>query len=165
MGLRALADEAAALIQLQDASLLSRLDAACAGDWLPEAIALVGDAEWKAQLVGAAALARHARPPAGDAAAVNALWAAIDGTSWVAPQLVAAAFVCDAAFAAGAEQRLLEVTRRPPKTIGALVRAYHRSAAARLPVIAQLGRHDRTMATEEARVGVRGVDAWLDRLS
>ena len=31
-----------------------------------------------------------------------------------------------------------------------------------MPVLAQLGVHDRTMATEEARIGVRGVDGWLD---
>ena len=100
-----------------------------------------------------------------DPAAADALWRAIDGTSWVAPQLVAAAFVLDERFAAHAEERLLDVARRPPKTIGALLRAYHRSLDARLPVVARLGRHDRTMATEEARVGVRGVDAWLDHLS
>ena len=52
--------------------------------------------------------------------------------------------------------------RRPPKTIGALVRAYNRCPARRMPVVAQLGVHDRTMASEEAHIGVRGVDAWLD---
>jgi hypothetical protein len=31
-----------------------------------------------------------------------------------------------------------------------------------MPVVAQLTVHDRTMATEEARIGVRGVDGWLD---
>jgi hypothetical protein len=160
--LRALAEDATALIQLQDAALLARVDAARVGEWQAEAIALVGDAEWKVQLVGAASLARSR---VAGAAAVDALWRAIDGTSWVAPQLVAAAFIIDDQFAAHAEARLLDVARRPPKTIGALMRAYHRSPAARLPVVAQLGRHDRTMATEEARVGVRGVDAWLDRLS
>ncbi|MDB4969158.1 MAG: hypothetical protein JWN44_4847 [Myxococcales bacterium] len=158
--LRALADDATALIQLQDAAALARVDAALTGDWRAEASALVGEAEWKLQLVGAAALVRGG----GDAAAIEALWRAIDGSSWVAPQLVAAAFFIDEQFAAHAERRLLDVMRRPPKTIGALVRAYHRSAASRLPVVAQLGRHDRTMASEEARVGVRGVDTWLDRL-
>jgi hypothetical protein len=34
-----------------------------------------------------------------------------------------------------------------------------------MPVVAQLEQLDRLMATEEARVGVRGVDAWLDRLA
>ncbi len=31
-----------------------------------------------------------------------------------------------------------------------------------MPVVAQLAVHDRTLATEEARIGVRGVDGWLD---
>jgi hypothetical protein len=57
---------------------------------------------------------------------------------------------------------LAEATRRPPKTIGSLVRAYNRCPARRMPVVAQLGVHDRTMATEEACIGVRGVDGWLD---
>ena len=34
-----------------------------------------------------------------------------------------------------------------------------------MPVLAQLAVHDRTMATEEARIGVRGVDGWLDYFS
>ncbi|MGZ3443122.1 MAG: hypothetical protein ACXVDD_26555, partial [Polyangia bacterium] len=94
-----------------------------------------------------------------------ALWRAVDGSSWVAPQLVAAAFVADGAFAARAAERLGDITRKPPKTIGALVRAYSRCPARRMPVVAQLGAHDRTMGTEEARIGVRGVDGWLDYFS
>jgi len=90
------------------------------------------------------------------------LWRAIDGASWVAPQLVAAALIADPEFEARAAERLGDVMRRPPKTIGALVRAYTRCPARRMPIMAQLGVHDRTMATEEARIGVRGVDGWLD---
>jgi hypothetical protein len=92
------------------------------------------------------------------------LWRAIDGASWIAPQLIACAFLGDSAFIVRAEERLLGVERRPPKTIGALVRAYHRLPSPRLPVVAQLRRHDGLLPSEEARVGVRGVDAWLDRL-
>jgi hypothetical protein len=99
-----------------------------------------------------------------DGAAFAQIWRAIDGASWIAPQLVACAFFGDVGFVARAEERLLGVERRPPKTIGALVRAYHRLPSPRLPVVAQLRRHDALLASEEARVGVRGVDAWLDRL-
>ncbi len=99
-----------------------------------------------------------------DGAAFAQIWRAIDGASWIAPQLVACAFFGDVGFVAHAEERLLGVERRPPKTIGALVRAYHRLPSPRLPVVAQLRRHDALLASEEARVGVRGVDAWLDRL-
>jgi hypothetical protein len=100
-----------------------------------------------------------------DAAATFApIWRAIDGASWVAPQLVACAFLVEPAFVARAEERLLGVERRPPKTMGALVRAYHRLPAPRMPVVAQLRRHDMLLASEEAHVGIRGFDAWLDGL-
>ena len=51
--------------------------------------------------------------------------------------------------------------RKPTRTVGALVPADHLCPLRRMPVVAELGRHDRTMATEEARIGVRGVDGWL----
>jgi hypothetical protein len=121
---------------------------------------LVASHDWRDQLLGAAALVVGGA----DAAQAAALWQAVDGASWAAPQLVAAAFLVDEQFGAQAETRLCDVVRRPPKTIGALVRAYHRLPAPSLPVVAQLGRHDRVMASEEARIGVRGVDGWLDRL-
>lgn len=131
--------------------------------WRDEARALLAGA-WRDQIIAAAAiaLARSEDPP--DAALVDALWRALDGISWVAPQLVAAAFVRDDAFARRAADRLLGAGRVPPKTIGALVRALHRLPSPPLPLMAQLARHDRTMQSEEARIGVRGVDAWLDYL-
>jgi hypothetical protein len=122
--------------------------------------ALVASHDWRDQLLAAAALVLGGA----DGAQAAALWCAVDGASWAAPQLIAAAFLVDAAFVARAEQRLCQTTRRPAKTIGALVRAYHRLPSPSLPVVAELGRHDRVMATEEARIGVRGVDGWLDRL-
>ena len=159
MTLRALVDEAGALLQLREAGALDRLAGALGDGWPAEAASLLG-ADWRAQVVAAAALVLAG----GDDALVAALWQAVDGASWVAPQLVAAAFFVDAAFEARAEERLFGVARRPPKTVGALVRAVHRLPAPRLAMAAQLSRHDRLMATEEAQVGVRGVDAWLDRL-
>jgi hypothetical protein len=159
LSLRALVDDAAALLQLRDASALDRIAGALDAGWPSEAASLLA-AEWRAQLVGAAALVLGS----GEPEPLAALWQAVDGASWAAPQLVGAAFVSDAAFEGRAEERLLGTTRRPPKTIGALVRAYHRLPAPRLAVAAQLSRHDRLMTAEEAQVGVRGVDAWLDRL-
>lgn len=188
--LRDLAAEASALLQLRDATALRALEAALDDGWRDElAPLLAGD--WHAQLVAAAAMAIGGHAADGDVSAVSAgtagaareraqvatvdesarlasrlvdLWRAIDGASWVAPQLVACAFLVDPAFLARAEERLLGVERRPPKTLGALVRAYHRLPSPRLPVVAQLHRHDALLVSEEARVGIRGVDAWLDRL-
>jgi len=158
--LRALVEDATALLNLTDATVLARVSAALDAGWRTEAEALLGETQWRAQLVAAAALVLGG----GDATAAAALWCAIDSASWVAPQLVAAGFLVDDNFVARAEERLLAGERRPPKTIGALVRAYHRLPAPRLAVVSQLHRHDRTMATEEARIGVRGVDAWIDGL-
>jgi hypothetical protein len=158
-----LASQAPALLQLQDAAAWERATATCGcaptgAEEQPSALLAVP--EWRAQLLGAVALVLAG----GDDAGAAALWHAVDGASWVAPQLIAAAFFVDADFAQRAETRLLDGKRRPPKTIGALVRAYHRLPSPSLQVLAQLGGHARTLATEEARVGVRGVDAWLDRL-
>lgn len=126
--------------------------------WRSSAIPLLGGG-WRDQVTAAAALA-----VAEDADPIirEALWRAIDGASWVVPQLVAAALIADREFELRAAQRLNDAMRRPPKTTGALVRAYHRCPQRRMAVVAQLGRHDRTMVNEEARIGVRGVDAWLD---
>lgn len=128
--------------------------------WRGEASALLSGA-WRDQVIAAAAIA-IAGADAADDTLCTALWSAIDGSSWVVPQLVAAALLGDPSFEPRAADRLGSPMRRPPKTIGALVRAYNRCPARRMPMIAQLGVHDRTMATEEARIGVRGVDAWLD---
>lgn len=159
MSLRACLDGASALLQLRDGAALDRVAAALADGWPAEALALL-DADWRAQVVAAAALALGGA----DDALLAALWRAIDGASWAVPQLVAAAFFTDAAFEARAEERLLGPARRPPKTVGALVRAHHRLPAPRMAVTAQLGRLARVLGTEEAQVGVRGVDAWLDGL-
>jgi hypothetical protein len=121
---------------------------------------LLGSRNWREQVLGAAvALLRG-----GDAEVVATLWHGIDGISWVAPQLIAVAFLVDEKFAADAEPRLFDQARRPPKMVGALVHAYHRLPSPSLPTVAQLSRHDRVMTTEEARIGVRVVDWWLDRL-
>jgi len=125
--------------------------------WRAAAIELLAGG-WRDQVTAAAAIA----VAGADADLLAALWRAIDGASWVVPQLVAAALLADAEFERRAAERLTTVARRPPKTIGALVHAYNRCDARRMPVLAQLVVHDRTMATEEARIGVRGVDGWLD---
>ena len=142
------------------AELEAELDPALDAGWHDDALALLAGG-WRDQVTAAAAIALAGA----DDALLAALWRAVDGSSWVAPQLVAAAFIADGAFEARAAERLGDPMRRAPKTIGALVRAYTRSASRRMPVMAQLGVHDRTMATEEARIGVRGVDGWLDYFS
>jgi hypothetical protein len=126
----------------------------------PSLMELLASGNWRDQLLAAAILVLEGA----DARAATSLWSPIDGISWVAPQLVATAFLVDDAFAAQAESRLLDRVRRPPKMIGALVHAYHRLPSPSLPVVAQLLRHERVMATEEARIGVRVVDWWLDRV-
>ncbi len=155
--LRALVPEASRLLSPEPGAM-AQVRAALVGEWRVEAIELLRGG-WREQITAAAALALGG---GGDAPPVEALWRAIDGASWVAPQLVATAFVVDGSFAARAAERLCGVARLPPKSIGALVRAYHRLAAPALTVVAELGRHDRALATEEARIGVRGVDGWLD---
>ena len=136
---------------------IDEVRAALDDDWRAAAIELLAGG-WRDQVTAAAAIALAG---ADDDLCV-ALWRAIDGASWVAPQLVAAALRADPQFESRAADRLTDPERRPPKTIGALVRAYNRFPGHRMPVVAQLTVHDRTMATEEARIGVRGVDGWLD---
>jgi hypothetical protein len=141
------------------------------GPWRADALALLAGS-WRDQVTAAAALAIDGADSTGSTAdgperlvtapLFAALWTAIDGASWVAPQLVAAALLADSGFEPRAADWLAAPQRRSPKTIGAFVRAYTRCPARRMPVVAQLGMHDRTMATEEARIGVRGVDGWLD---
>jgi hypothetical protein len=154
-----LAPGAAALLQLDAPESLAELCAALHADWRSEAIALLAERGWRAQLVACAAIVAG-----GEASLAHALWAPIDAGSWIAPQLVAAAFLVDARFTERAEERLLGVTRRSPKLIGALVRAYHRLPKPPMAVLAQLGRHDPALHSEEGRIGVRGVDRWLDRM-
>jgi hypothetical protein len=158
--LRALVAEGSRLLSLEPDGLAAVQAALTAGDWRAEAATLLGSA-WREQVTAAAAVALGGA----DEPLLEALWHAIDSASWVVPQLVAAAFLADPQFEPRAAARLTDVARRPPKTIGSLVRAYHRLPAPRLPVVAELHRHERTMATEEACIGVRGVDLWLDRLA
>ena len=158
--LRSFGVAAAKLLGPQD-DAIAELRAALDDDWRAAAADLLAGG-WRDQVTAAAAIALGGANDARSAEWAPALWRAIDGASWVAPQLVAAALLADGDFEPRAAERLTEVTRRPPKTIGALVRAYHRCPARRMPVVAQLGAHDRTMINEEARIGVRGVDAWLD---
>ena len=157
--------DAAAQLLTPHPDAITELRAMLDNDWRSAATELLAGS-WRDQVTAAAAIAlataSGAAPDARAAEWSPALWRAIDGASWVAPQLVAAAFLADADFEPRAAERLTDFTRRPPKTIGALVRAYNRCGARRMPVIAQLGVHDRTLQTEEARIGVRGVDGWLD---
>jgi hypothetical protein len=139
---------------------IAELEATLDEGWRSDAESLLAGG-WRDQVTVAAAIALGGA----DEPMLAALWRAVDGSSWVAPQLVAAAALADGAFESRASDRLIDPTRRAPKTIGALVRAYTRSESKRMPVMAQLGMHDRTMATEEARIGVRGVDGWLDYFS
>ena len=141
---------------------IAELEGELDDDWRSDALALLAGG-WRDQVTAAAAIALGGAPA--DDPLLAVLWLAVDGSSWVAPQLVAAAAMVDGAFEARAAERLGDPTRRAPKTIGALVRAYTRCPSRRMPVMAQLGVHDRTMATEEARIGVRGVDGWLDYFS
>jgi hypothetical protein len=159
--LRAFGSEPSKLLS-PEADAIAELRALLSGGadglrWHVEASALLSG-PWRDQVTAAAAIAIGGA----DEALCTSLWSAIDGTSWVVPQLVAAALLADPSFESCAADRLGSPMRRPPKTIGALVRAYNRGPARRMPVIAQLGVHDRTMATEVARIGIRGVDAWLD---
>ena len=162
--LRSLGDAAAQLLTPQP-DAIAELRAMLDDDWRSAAAALLAGS-WRDQVTAAAAIAvatvNGAAPDPRAAEWSAALWRAIDGASWVVPQLTAAALLADADFEPRGADRLTDVSRRPPKTIGALVRAYNRCAARRMPVIAQLGVHDRILQTEEARIGVRGVDGWLD---
>lgn len=150
-----------------DPAAIDELRAALDDGWPAAALDLLAGG-WREQITAAAAIAVSAaargKPLSDDPLDPlrAALWRAIDGASWVAPQLVASALLADPEFEARAAERLADAMRRPPKTIGSLVRAYTRCPARRMPVMAQLGVHDRTMITEEARIGVRGVDSWLD---
>jgi Macro domain len=82
-----------------------------------EVVALLGESNWRPQLVGAVA-ALVAGP---NEQRIEALWRAIDRPSWVSPQLVAAVSVLDAAFDENARARLdrrgaldaAEATRMP----------------------------------------------------
>jgi hypothetical protein len=130
-------------------------------EWRAEALTLLAETRWREQLVACAAIVL-----AGSDVELNAaLWRALDGGSWVAPQLVATAFLVDPEFEPRAEERLLAVTRRSPKAVASLVRAYHRLPRPRMNVVARLARHDAQLATEDGRIAIRAVDGWLDRLS
>jgi hypothetical protein len=159
--LRSFGPEASKLLAPEPGAI-AELEAALddGGDWRAEALALLAGG-WRDQVTAAGAIALRGA----DDELAAALWHAVDASSWVSPQLVAAAAVADGGFEARAAERLGDATRRAPKTIGSLVRAYTRCPARRMPVMAQLGVHERTMATEEARIGVRGVDGWLDYFS
>ena len=148
------------LLHFADPEALTSVVAALYASWRTEALALLGDPRWRGQLVACAAIVIAGSDRDLDVA----LWRALDGGSWVAPQLVVTAFLLDPEFEARAEERLLSVTRRGPKVIAALVRAYHRLPKPRMNVVAQLARHDPLLATEDGRTGIFGVDGWLDRL-
>ena len=160
--LRTLTLDASKLLAPDPAAVLQVRDAIAAGPWHADAIVLLAGT-WREQVIAAVAIASTpavASTPAADV--IDALWTAIDSASWVAPQLVATALLADPAFEPRAADWFAAPLRRPPKTVGALVRAYNRCESRRMSVIAQLHVHDRTMATEEARIGIRGVDGWVD---
>jgi hypothetical protein len=151
---------AEALLSPSGVSLAQLRQALADANEPPDVLALLDSRNWREQVLGAAVVLLRG----GDAAIVEALWRGIDGISWVAPQLIAVAFLVDPTFPVTAEPRLFDQARRPPKMVGALVHAYHRLPSPSLPTVAQLGRYDRVMTTEEARIGVRVIDWWLDRL-
>ena len=105
--------------------------------WQAAAVEVLLAGGWRDQITAAAAIALSDRPLSDDPLCA-ALWRAIDGASWVAPQLVAAALIADPKFETRAADRLADAARRAPKTIGALVRAYTRCPARRMQVMAQL---------------------------
>src|SRR5262249_461244 len=106
------------LLHISDAAALTDVQAALHPGWRSEAVSLLDDPRWRGQLV-----ACHATVISGSDVDLDAaLWRAIDGGSWVAPQLAVTSFLLDPEFEARAEQRLLSVTRRGPKVIAALVR-------------------------------------------
>lgn len=143
-----------------DGGVLADVGAALHASWRDEAVALLDERNWRGHVIACAAALLG-----GSSAPLNeAVWRAFDTGSWAAPQLVATAFLIDTQFDTRAEERLLSPSRRGPKAIAALVRAYHRLPATRMNVVAQLGRHDAQLSVEEGRIGVRGVDGWLDRL-
>jgi hypothetical protein len=88
---------------------------ALAEDTVPsrQIIELLEEGNWRAQLVGAVAVALHG--PSDES--VQALWAAIDRGSWVSPQLVAAASLVDPLFEGRAKEHIegiSDVPARPP---------------------------------------------------
>jgi hypothetical protein len=143
-----------------DGKVLDDVGAALHANWRDEAVLLLNERNWRGHVIACAA----ALIGGGGQAFEDAVWRAFDTGSWAAPQLVATAFLVDAQFEAHAEQRLLSPARRGPKAIASLVRAYHRLPKPRMNVVAQLGVHDAELAVEEGRIGIRGVDGWLDRL-
>jgi hypothetical protein len=129
-------------------------------DWRREALDFLRLPNWRHHTIACAAMLLAGV----DDDLVTAAWHTLDLGSWAAPQIVATTFFTDAEFAARTEERLMSVARRPPKTIGALIRAYHRLPKPRMNVIAQLSSHDALLQTEEGRIGIRGVDEWFDRM-
>jgi hypothetical protein len=148
------------LLHLPDATALNDIAIALHPGWHAEALGLLRELRWRDQLVACAAIVLYG----GDVDLQAALWHAIDGGSWIAPQLVTTAFLLDRDFEPRAEDRLLSLTRRGPKVVASLVRAYHRLPKPRMNVVAQLSRYDAVLATEDARTAIRAVDDWLERL-
>jgi hypothetical protein len=148
------------LLHISDVEALPAVQAALHPHWRDEARVLLGDPRWRGQLVACAAIVISGS----DVDLEEALWRALDAGSWVAPQLVVTLFLLDPQFETRAEERLLSVTRRGPKVIAALVRAYHRLPKPRMNVVARLGRHDPLLATEDGRTAIAAVDGWLARL-
>ena len=148
------------LLQCLDADAFAEVRANLHDDWRAEALRLLDDPRWRGQLVACAAIVLRG----GDRELDAACWRALDGGSWVAPQLVATLFLHDPDFAPRVEERLLSVSRRSDKVIGALVRAYHRLEKLRMNVVAQLARHEPALRTQEGSIGITSVDEWLARL-
>lgn len=71
-------------------------------DLTPQIVALLDDANWRPQLVGAVAM----HFGAANEKSRDALWRAFDSGSWVSPQLAAIAFLVDEDFEAQARRRM-----------------------------------------------------------
>jgi hypothetical protein len=88
--------------------VLERIERALLADDAPDAVAaMLRDLNWRPQLVaGVSMLLASAGDPLRDPAMIALLWDAIDGDSWVVPQLVAVAALVDPDFGAHARERV-----------------------------------------------------------
>jgi hypothetical protein len=139
-------------------------DAAAASDDVDRELeALFLERNWRCHLVAAASLLATGAGPR----RLDALWGAITRGTWIAPQLVATAWLLDADFEERARKLILADTW--PKTLAALGALYRQLPAPRLTVLAQLSQwasrkreHD---DEDEARDGELYVREWLAKLN
>ncbi len=79
--------------------------------------ALLADPNWRPHLVAAVALSLRGTADG----ATEQLWAAMDGGSWVTPQLAAVAKSLDPDFESNAKRRIADPTARSSKMLASLV--------------------------------------------